>query len=138
MSTDPSATTDQIAHTLAYNNLIHVFSNRDPVSRMSKIKATYHPDVQFFEPTEILVGHDAINTRVQSLLDERPGWDFVPMGKVMRNHDTLYLAWGFGPRNPEPDNGVHVQVKGADVIFAENGLIKKFWVLMEGISDVKV
>jgi hypothetical protein len=131
-------TTDAIASTLAYNNLLKVFSNHDPISRLSTIQKTYHPQVEFFEPDAVLIGHEAINTRVQSLLDERAGWDFIPAGKVMKNHDMVYLAWGFGPRNPEPDSGVHVKVKGADVILVENGLIKKFWVVMEGVSDVKV
>ena len=126
---------DAVAKTLAYNNLLHVFSNRDASSRATVIKETYHPDAIMYEQSEVLTGHEAINAKAQSLLDEREGWAFEPLGNVIKNHGMVYLAWGFGPRGG--DGVVDVKVTGADVIIVEEGKIRKFWVVLEGVSDVK-
>jgi len=126
---------DETAKKLAYGNLLDVFSNRDATSRLSAIKETYHPDVTFNEPDAVITGHDGINSKVEELLGERQGWAFVPSGNILKNHDMVYLAWGFGPA--KEDGKVDVKVKGADVLIVEDGKVKKFWVVLEGPSDVK-
>jgi hypothetical protein len=131
-----SITTDAVAHTLAHGNLIRVFSNRDPGSRLAAIKDTYHPDVTFYEPDAVIIGHEGINERVEALLNERQGWAFEPAGNVLKNHDMVYLAWGFGPKGE--DGKVDVKARGADVLMVQDGKVKKFWVVLEGVSDVKV
>ncbi|EXJ63700.1 hypothetical protein A1O7_00035 [Cladophialophora yegresii CBS 114405] len=126
---------DETAKKLAYGNLLDVFSNRDPQSRLVAVKETYHSDVTFYAPDATHTGHDAVNAEAQKLLDERPGWGFVPQGGVTRNHDMLYLAWELGPVGD--DGLVKVRVKGADVLIVEQGKVKKFWVIIEGVTDVK-
>ncbi|ETI27594.1 hypothetical protein G647_00043 [Cladophialophora carrionii CBS 160.54] len=126
---------DETAKKLAYGNLLDVFSNRDVQSRLVAVKETYHAEVTFYGPDAIHTGHDAVNAEAQKLLDDRPGWAFVPQGIVTKNHDMLYLAWGFGPVGD--DGLVDVRTRGADVLIVEQGKVKKFWVIIEGITDVK-
>lgn len=123
------------ALTLAHGNLLDVFSNRDASSRLANIKQIYHDDVVFYEPDAIVTGHGGINAKVDELLGSRPGWAFVPHGNVTRNHGMLHLAWGFGPTSE--DGRVDVKVKGADVIIVDEGKIRCFWVVLEGVTDVK-
>ncbi|EXJ73121.1 uncharacterized protein A1O5_04270 [Cladophialophora psammophila CBS 110553] len=126
----------EVAHNLAYANLLRVFSNRDRASRLSAIQETYHADVSFYEPDCVVTGHDGVDAKSEELLNSRPGWGFVPVGNVQRNHNMVYLAWGFGPQN-EATGEVDVQVNGADVLIVDQGKVRTFWVIIEGISDIK-
>lgn len=126
---------DSTAKKLAYGNLLHVFSNRDAASRRVAIKETYHEDVTFYEPDQVITGHDGVDATAAKLLDERQGWGFVPSGNVTKNHEMVYLAWGFGPVGE--DGQVDVKVTGADVLIVEDGKVKKFWVVLNGVTDVK-
>jgi hypothetical protein len=135
--------TPQVAQTLAHSKLLRVFSQRDVSKRLEAIKQTYHKDVQISEPDgSVLIGHDAVNKKVSAVLDGRPGWGFVPTGNVKQAGELVYVAWGFGPvvegAELGKDGSVDVKATGADVILTEGGLIKRFWVLVDGVSDVKV
>lgn len=132
----PETVSAAVAHTLTHNNLLRVFSNRDPVSRREVIKETYHPDVVLLEPDDIAHGHDGVDAKAQALLDERQGWEFVPDGPVRQNHEMLHLAWGFGPKGA--DGKVDVKAKGSDTLIVRDGKVERFWVIIEGVSDVKV
>lgn len=143
MSNDTSIPTAQVAQTLAHSNLLHVFSQRDASLRLAAIKKTYHPEVQFAEPDgSVYVGHDAVNKKAGELLEERAGWGFVPKGSVKRTREMVYLAWGFGPVvegwELGKEGSVDVKATGADVLIVEEGLIKRFWVIIDGLSDVEV
>ena len=132
----------QLAQTLAHTNLLGIFSNTDAASRKAAIRATYHPDVEFFEPDAVITNHEGIDAKVEKLLAERPGWSFVPLGPVRCNHQLVFLAWGYGPKEAagegNNDGGVEVKVKGCDVLMVEGDKVKRFWVLIDGASDVKV
>ena len=133
----------ETAYRLAINNLLHVFSQRDASKRLETVKATYTPDVQFHEPEgSVLVGHEALSIRAGALLDERAGWRFVPKGNVKQTGEMIYLAWEFGPavegKELGEDGSVEVMVTGADVILTDGGLISSFWVVIDGLCDVKV
>lgn len=132
MAQEVSAT---LAHALAHSNLLRVFSNRDPAARLAAIKSTYHEDVTFYEPDVVVTGHDGVNAKAEELLNERKGWGFVPRGEVKRNHEMLYLAWGFGPQGE--DGVVDIKATGADVLIVEGEKVKKFWVIIDGVSDAK-
>ncbi|KIW25128.1 uncharacterized protein PV07_10792 [Cladophialophora immunda] len=126
----------EVAHNLAYGNLLRVFSNRDEASRLRAVQETYHADVTFYEPDSVATGHDGVNSKAEGLLRERAGWGFVPVGNVQRNHNMLYLAWGFGPQD-EATGEVDVKVKGADVLLVDHGKVRTFWVIIEGVTDSK-
>ena len=87
----------------------------------------------------MVTGHDAVDAKAAALLadDQREGWEFVPVGKVKRNHDMVYLAWGFGPPK-KGHGGVDVKATGADVLMVREGKVEKLWVVLDGVSDVKV
>jgi hypothetical protein len=143
MSTNTNIPTPQIAHNLAYNNLLHVFSQRDATKRLEVVKTTYTADVQFHEPDgSVYKGHDAVSEKAGALLEERAGWKFQPKGNVKQTGEMLYLAWEFGPavegKELGEEESVDVKATGADVILTEGGLIKRFWVVIDGLSDVKV
>lgn len=127
---------DELAQRLAHSNLLRVFSNRDPASRREAIKATYHPDVTLVEPDAVATGHDGVEKTASGLLAERAGWGFVPHGPVKKNHEMLYLAWGFGP--VKDDGEVDVKDTGADVLIVEGDKIKRLWVIIDGLADVRV
>ncbi len=143
-------TSDEVCHALAHNNLLRVFSNRDAVSRWAAIQETYHPNVVFYEPDDMVTGHKAVDAKAAALLDQREGWEFVPVGNVKRNHDMVYLAWRFGPpkisgqgqkhggRSGGSSVDVDVKATGADVLMVREGKVEKFWVVLDGVSDVKV
>ncbi|KIY00117.1 uncharacterized protein Z520_03802 [Fonsecaea multimorphosa CBS 102226] len=128
----------QVAQTLAYNNLLRVFSNRDRASRLAIIRETYTSDVTFYEPDVIATGHDGVDAKAEELLTARAGWEFVPSGNVQRNHNMIWLAWGFGPKDGSTGE-VDVKVKGGDVLIVdlEQGKVKSFWVVIEGVTDSK-
>ncbi|KIX01962.1 uncharacterized protein Z518_07901 [Rhinocladiella mackenziei CBS 650.93] len=63
MSSTPEKAAPAVAHALAYANLMSVFSNRDPISRLEAIKSTYHNDVVFLEPNEIIQQESRRTTR---------------------------------------------------------------------------
>ncbi len=133
--TDTTTVSAAVAHRLAHANLLEVFSNRDPASRMAAVKATYHSDVVFYEPDLVVTGHEAVDERARILLNQRVGWEFVPDGPVKKNHNMIYLAWGFGPK---VDGKVDVKTTGADVLIVKEDKITKFWVVLDGPSDVEV
>jgi len=124
-----------LAHKLAYSNLISVFSNRDSSSRLEAVKSTYTEDVIFVEPDAIFTGHAGVHAKAGELLEQHAGWAFVPHGEVKRNHEMLYLAWGFGPKGE--DGTVDEKITGADVLLVRGEKVEKFWVILDGPSDVK-
>jgi hypothetical protein len=138
---------------LATANLLKIFSNRDPKSRMEAIKSTYAPDFTVYEPNnEIIRGYEALDKRVEELLAFREGWDFVALaggvknGKprgVRVNGDYVGIEWGFGPMvNGEVD----VKESGSDVILVEKTgevsgsepRIKVLYVVIDGLADTQV
>ncbi|OAP58105.1 hypothetical protein AYL99_07195 [Fonsecaea erecta] len=132
----PEPVSAAVAHKLAYSNLLSVFSNRDAESRLAAILETYTADVTFYEPDAVATGHDGVNAKAEQLLAARAGWRFVPVGRVQRNHDMVYLAWGFGPQD-EGSGEVDVKVKGADVLIVDHDKVRTFWVIIEGVTDAQ-
>jgi hypothetical protein len=141
MTTATPTISASTAQHLAHSNLISVFSNRDPSSRLSAAHQTYHPTVEFYQPTphhstEVSIGIDAVVACAEAVLAERPGWAFATVGNVKVTGTTVFLAWKFGPVDER--GNVEGRSSGADVIFVEGGLIRRFWVLIDGLSDVEV
>lgn len=110
---------------LMHANLFEVFGERDPQRRRAAIERTYHPDVVFVDPDEIVTGHDALDDKVDKILGEAPEFTFALDGPLYVNHDLAYLAWTFGPE------GAPV-VRGFDVAFVRDGLIAKMYTILRG------
>ncbi|KAK5711648.1 hypothetical protein LTR17_018283 [Elasticomyces elasticus] len=112
---------------LAKSNLLSIFNERDATKRKQAMVETYATDMQMHEPDKVITGHDEISSTAGALLDAHPDWDFAPAGEVFVNHQIVTLNWTFGP------------VKGGDVfLVGEEGKIEKLWVMIEGVTSVKL
>ena len=120
---DPTETPDLIER-LMLANLLEVFNERDRARRRAAIDRVYSDDIVFSDPEALVVGRDAIDAKVQQLLDDAPGFVFSPAGAVLQNHDLGYLTWKFGPEGHEP------VVTGMDICFVRDGLIVKAYTLL--------
>ncbi|MCJ1385155.1 hypothetical protein MMC17_008276 [Xylographa soralifera] len=121
-----------IASKLAHANLFLVTNNRDPISRRATMDDIYHEDVVVYESDDkILHGRDEVDKHIQKLLGDREGWEFQTKGKTKLCHDLVYVAWGFGPEGALP------VLTGADHFFVSEGKIKKLYVVVDGIADLK-
>jgi hypothetical protein len=114
----------QPIETLMHANLLEVFGERDPVKRWAAIERTYTEDVLFLDPDEVTEGRDALNAKAQRLLEDAPGFEFSPAGKVYVNHDMGYLAWNLGPAGAPP------VVRGIDTCFIRDGRIAKVYTIL--------
>jgi len=121
MSNKPDST---VIEALMKANLLEVFGERDQQLRAAAIERTYAADVVFADPGEVVVGRDAVNAKVQKLLDETPGFVFTEAGPVYVNNDLGTLAWNFGPAGQPP------VVTGFDICLIEDGRIAKLYTIL--------
>ncbi|MET8406408.1 nuclear transport factor 2 family protein [Streptomyces sp900116325] len=110
---------------LAYRNLLNVFGERDSQRRLKVIMETFHENVKFYDPNEVVTGWDALNKKAQEILDEAPGFTFRTAGDVKVSHDLAVLAWQFGPEGKDP------VVRGLDVSIVENGRIGVLYTMID-------
>ena len=94
---------------LMERNVLEVFGERDFGRRKSVIDELYTENCTFFETDDQIVGRDALNTKVEQILKEAPGFVFRLAGQAEVNHDHGRLRWHFGP------NGAAPVVTGMDV-----------------------
>jgi hypothetical protein len=88
--------------TLMTRSLLEVFNQRDPHKRATVIGEIYDPGIVFYEAEGAVTGSEALQERVQQLLDGAPGFIFVPVGKPAVNHDIGRQPWSFGPAGAPP------------------------------------
>ena len=129
------------AHHLATANILTIFSNKDPKSRLAAMPDIYASDIVVYEPDgAVLHGHEGVNNQVSNLLAEREGWAFTVTGEVKHNQDFVGVTWGFGPQGD--DGKVDVKATGSDAIIVEKGedgevRIKTLYVIIDGLADAK-
>jgi hypothetical protein len=95
-------------------SLLDVFGERDPNLRRQAIARTYAEDIGFYDPEGPVYGYDALDAKVQTLLDDAPGFVFTADGPVRESVGLGYLAWTFGPAGGEP------VVRGFDIALVED------------------
>ena len=111
---------------LMERNLLEVFGQRDSARRAVAIAEIYTADCTFFEAEErIVVGRDALNAKIEGLLQEAPGLVFRATGPAQVNHDLGRLQWNFGPA------GVPPVVTGLDVAVFEHGRIRALYTFLD-------
>lgn len=110
---------------LMERNLREVFGQRDSVRRRAAIGELYSEDCTFFEAEEQIVGRDALNAKVERILQEAPGFVFILVGSPQVNHDHGRLQWQFGPNEAAP------VVTGMDVAVFGQGKIRALYTFMD-------
>jgi hypothetical protein len=110
---------------LMERNLLEVFGQRNPELRKSVISEIYAEDCIFFEGNEKIVGRDALNARVDKILQGAPGFTFRMAGPPQVNHDHGRLLWQFGPERAA------AVVTGMDVAVFELGRIHALYTFID-------
>ena len=113
---------------LMERNLLEVFGERDSARRKIAIGAIYTENCTFFETNEEIVGPDALNAKVESLLKGAPGFVFRAAGPAEVNHDVGRLRWHFGPSGAPP------AVTGMDIALFQKGRIRWLYTFLEQTS----
>ena len=115
---------------LMERNLHEVFGQRDSAHRKVAISQLYTEDCIFFEAEEQIVGRDALNEKVERILQEAPGFVFRLVGSPQVNHDHGRLQWQFGP------NGAPPVVTGMDIaVFAQKKIRALYAFIDKAPSD---
>lgn len=103
---------------LMMRNLTEVFNERDAARRAAAMDAIYTEATAFHEAEQTVEGPEAIGRRVQELLDDAEGLEFVADGPVVVVQDRGYLTWRL-----QPQGGGPTIVSGADVATVSDGRI---------------
>jgi hypothetical protein len=107
---------------LMEKNLIEVFGQRDSARRAVAIAEIYTADCTFFEA-------EALNAKIERILQEAPGFVFRATGPTQLNHDFGRLQWHFGPAGAPP------VVTGMDVAVFERGRIRALYTFIDKPSS---
>lgn len=83
-------------------NVLEVFGERDSKRRKSVINELYTENCTFLEADEQVIGRDALNAKVEQILQEAPGFVFRLAGPAEVNHEHGRLQWHFGPDGAAP------------------------------------
>ena len=110
---------------LMERNVLEVFGERDSERRKSVINELYKENCTLFEADEQIVGRDALNAKVEQILQESPGFVFRLAGPAEVNHDHGRLRWHFGPDEAAP------VVTGMDVAVFEQGRIRALYTFLD-------
>ncbi|MCD2194951.1 nuclear transport factor 2 family protein [Actinomycetospora endophytica] len=102
---------------LMHANLLEVFGERDRDRRRAAIARTYTEDVVMHDPEGVVTGRDALDAKVQTLLDGAPGFVFRAAGPLRECDDLGLLGWEFGPEGEAP------VVTGLDIVLVVDGRI---------------
>jgi hypothetical protein len=78
---------------LMERNLLEVFGERDSARRKIAIGVIYTENCTFFETNEEIVGRDALNAKVESLLKGAPGFVFRAAGPDLSKPRCRTLRW---------------------------------------------
>jgi hypothetical protein len=110
---------------LMHRNLYEVFNERDPDRRAAAIAEVYSADPVFYEQDGVVEGRDALQKRVQELLDGAPGFVFSAEGEATENHNAGRLTWHLGPAGAPP------VVTGTDIAITGDGRIRTLYTFIE-------
>ena len=110
---------------LMEKNLIEVFGQRNFARREAAIAEIYTADCTFFEADERVVGRDALNAKIERILQEAREFVFRARGPAQLNHDLRRLQGTFGPAGAPP------VVTGMDVAAFARGRIRALYTFLD-------
>jgi hypothetical protein len=94
---------------LMQSSLYRVFGERDGAARRQVLERIYAEDVTFADAEGVVTGHQALDTKVESLLDGAPGFVFTAAGPVYEVQDLGCLSWDLGlPVQPPVVSGMDI------------------------------
>jgi hypothetical protein len=106
-------------------NLLEIFGQPDSARRATTIAEIYTANCTFFEAGEPIVGREALNAKIERILQEAPGFLFRATGPAEVNHDLGRLQWHLGPAGAPP------VVTGMDVAIFERGKIRALYTFLD-------
>jgi hypothetical protein len=107
-------------------NLLQVFNERDPARRLEVIARTYTADMRWTDDYGTTVGHDALNTKAQQLLDgPLAGLVFAKKGAVYGTAGLGFLAWDLFANGQDAP-----VVSGFDVAVIKDHRISEEWTIL--------
>lgn len=116
--------------TLMQANLLRVFGERDPESRIEAIREIYAADALLNEAERSVRGHEAISRAVEDLLSHLPpDFRFAAMRPALGHHGVGRLQWEGGQPGTKP------AVTGVDVAHVEGGLIRTLHVFIDQLKS---
>jgi len=107
------------------HNIDEVFNERDPARRAAAIREVYVADPLFYEQDNVVEGREALDARIQALLDDAPGFAFSVAGEATENHNIGRLTWHLGPPGAPP------VVTGTDIAITGDGAIQALYTFIE-------
>ena len=111
---------------LMEDNVVHVFSERDPARRLSAIRKLYAEDAVLYEPDHQANGAASISEAVTTLLASLPsGFVFTPIGPAVGHHGVGRLRWKAGPVDGR------TAATGTDVAHFKAGRIVALYVFLD-------
>ena len=110
---------------LMERNLLEVFGQLDSARRAVALAEIYTANCTFFEAGERVVGHDALNAKIERILQNARGFVFRATGPAEVNHDLGRLQWHLGPAGAPP------VVTGMDVAIFEHGRIRALYTFLD-------
>jgi hypothetical protein len=110
---------------LMERNLLEVFGQLDTARRAVAIAEIYTANCTFFEAGERIVGREALNAKIERILQEAPGFVFRAQGPAEVNHDLGRLQWHLGPAGAPP------AVTGMDIAIFEHGRIRALYTFLD-------
>ena len=111
---------------LMEDNLLQVWSDRDPARRRIALERIYAKDGTLFEVDENASGYDAINNKVSRTVNGMPpDFTFTKLKPVIINNNVGRLVWGVGPKDKPP------VATGMDIAIFENGKIRSLYVFLD-------
>ncbi len=109
---------------LLERNLLEVFGQRDSARWAEAIAEIYATDCTFYEAEGKIVGRDALNAKIGSILEEAPGFVFSCTAWAGKSRSRP-LAGHFGPPGASP------VVKGMDVALFGHGRIRALYTFID-------
>jgi hypothetical protein len=92
-----------------------VWNETDPARRRALIAQTWAEDASYHDPVMQGDGHAGIDTLVQGVQQQFPGFRFRQLGAADGHHSYVRFAWELGPADgPAPIAGSDIAVLAPD------------------------
>ena len=91
------------------------WSTPDPDRRRANLDNTLTPDVIYTDPSDHVIGTDALSEHIGGIMEEHPGGKVMRTSAVDHHHDLARFAWQFVKADGE------TLIEGLDVVTVDGG-----------------